>query len=245
MFRTVKGIKDYVLAARDGEIGACRDFLFDGADWHIRYMVADTRAWLPGRKVLITPDSLQEPDWETRRLPVALTRREIRESPPLQAEAAVSTDYERQWHRHYGRRPYWVDAALPGASSRPGRQPQAEVGEAVRGENQGVFSANDTIGYDVHAADGAFGHVGDLMMELPHWIIRYIIIDTGRWLPGKQVCVIPDAVKRLDRIRGEMEIALTAAQLQAAPDYEPAPLMNREYQVVLHDYYGWPRYWEK
>jgi len=55
MLRNAKGILNYVLQAKDGEIGRCKDFLFDDEKWTIRYIVADTRNWLPGRKVLVAP----------------------------------------------------------------------------------------------------------------------------------------------------------------------------------------------
>ena len=43
----------YILTAEDGDIGRCKDFLFDDRYWTIRYMVADTGKWLPGRKALL------------------------------------------------------------------------------------------------------------------------------------------------------------------------------------------------
>ena len=58
MMQSIKDLKGYVLRATDGEIGRCKDFLFDDRHWTIRYMVADTHKWLPGRKVLISPISL-------------------------------------------------------------------------------------------------------------------------------------------------------------------------------------------
>lgn len=41
MLRSVKELRNYVLGAEDGEIGRCRDFLFDDARYTIRYMVAN------------------------------------------------------------------------------------------------------------------------------------------------------------------------------------------------------------
>ena len=55
MLRSMKEIKGYVLGAQDGDIGRCHDFLFDDKNWAVRYIVADTKKWLPGRKVLISP----------------------------------------------------------------------------------------------------------------------------------------------------------------------------------------------
>jgi hypothetical protein len=48
MLHSIKELKGYVIAAEDGEIGRCKDFLFDDRHWAIRYMVVDTRKWLPG-----------------------------------------------------------------------------------------------------------------------------------------------------------------------------------------------------
>jgi len=55
MLRSFNELKNYVLEAIDGEIGRCKDFLFDEKEWVIRFMVADTRQWLPGSKVLVSP----------------------------------------------------------------------------------------------------------------------------------------------------------------------------------------------
>jgi len=59
MLRSVSELQGYVLAAKDGEIGLCKDFLFDDRHWVTRYKVADTGKWLPGRKVLVTPPSIE------------------------------------------------------------------------------------------------------------------------------------------------------------------------------------------
>ena len=103
MLRSVNEIMNYTLVAKDGEIGRCKDFLFDDQHWTIRYMVADTGKWLPGRKVLISPLSLEEPEWATRKFPVTLTKEQIEKSPPLDEDAPVSRLYD-----YYGRPKYWA-----------------------------------------------------------------------------------------------------------------------------------------
>ena len=44
------------IGAKDGHIGAVHDLYFDD-QWIVRYLVVDTRKWLPGRKVLIATNS--------------------------------------------------------------------------------------------------------------------------------------------------------------------------------------------
>ena len=86
MLRSMKDIQGYVLGAQDGKIGLCSDFLIDDKDWTVRYIVADTHQWLPGRKVLISPISIGDADGTTRRLSVGLTKDQIKNSPPIDAD---------------------------------------------------------------------------------------------------------------------------------------------------------------
>jgi hypothetical protein len=49
MRRSLKEIIGYSMGATDGEIGHVSDFLFDDHEWTVRYLVASTGTWLPGR----------------------------------------------------------------------------------------------------------------------------------------------------------------------------------------------------
>jgi hypothetical protein len=69
-------------------------------------MVADTRKWLPGRKVLISPVSLGTPKWERSRFPVKLTQQQVKKSPEYR-EKIMNRGYEEKLFGHYGVRPYW------------------------------------------------------------------------------------------------------------------------------------------
>lgn len=46
----------------DGRIGSIEAMLFDDVSWIIRYLVVDTGSWLPGRRVLISPISVDPSD---------------------------------------------------------------------------------------------------------------------------------------------------------------------------------------
>ncbi len=83
MLRLLHMLRGYTLLARDGEVGACRDFLFDDEAWVIRYMVVDTHRWLPDHQVLIVPSFVDTPDWEAKMIPVKPTREQIKSCPPL------------------------------------------------------------------------------------------------------------------------------------------------------------------
>jgi len=54
MLHSIKQLRGIRLGASDGVIGQLKDFYFDDRNWVVRYLVADTGNWLPGRKVLLT-----------------------------------------------------------------------------------------------------------------------------------------------------------------------------------------------
>jgi hypothetical protein len=60
MLRSIKQLYGDKLGASDGEIGHVKDFYFDDQSWTVRYLVADTGSWLPGRQVLISPHAFPE-----------------------------------------------------------------------------------------------------------------------------------------------------------------------------------------
>ncbi|MGZ8487048.1 MAG: hypothetical protein ACXWW4_00775 [Candidatus Binatia bacterium] len=61
MLRKMKDLKGLAIGAKDGDIGEANDFIFDDKNWTVRYLVADTERWLPGRKVLLSPIVMIEP----------------------------------------------------------------------------------------------------------------------------------------------------------------------------------------
>lgn len=50
MLRSVKDLIGYSIETVDCRIGKVKVALFDDRYWRLRYMVADTGAWLPGKK---------------------------------------------------------------------------------------------------------------------------------------------------------------------------------------------------
>ena len=81
MLRSAKELRGYAITASDGDIGQVDDLYFDDEAWVMRYLAVDTGTWLPGRRVLISPISLDHPDWMAQRLPVALTAEQVRTAP--------------------------------------------------------------------------------------------------------------------------------------------------------------------
>lgn len=246
MLRKLRDMKQAVLLATDGDIGRCKDFLFDDEDWIVRYMVADTGKWLSGRKVLISPMALGVPDVENKRFPVVLTRAEIENSPPLESDMPVSREYEIRWLDHHRWPYYWVGSGVWGDYPTPRElfenQHTAAPGP-IHPESNHLRSESVMRGYGIEARDGAIGHVEDLLNEDATWAIRYLVVDTRNWLSGRNVIVSPQWVDGIDAGDRTMRMALTRKQIETAPRYDPDRPVSRDYEALLHHHYGVSIYW--
>lgn len=104
--RSSEVVLGYRIEASDDSIGHVADFLFDEKTWAIRYLIVDTRNWLHGKHVLVSPQWIREVSWSERTLNLAITRRQIEQSPEYDPGHVPSEEYERALHGHYGRSHY-------------------------------------------------------------------------------------------------------------------------------------------
>jgi hypothetical protein len=84
--KSSNAVRGYHIRASDGSIGHVADFLLDEETWTIRYLITDTRHWFPGKHVLVSPQWIHAVNRGEREFRVALTRRQIEESPEYDAE---------------------------------------------------------------------------------------------------------------------------------------------------------------
>jgi hypothetical protein len=257
MSRSVKEIVGYVLGAIDGDIGRCDDFLFDDRDWMVRFMVAKTAKWLPGRKVVVSPAFLGQPDWTNRRLPVRLTRQQIEDSPPLDEHAPVSRAYEIGYWRHYSQPPYSGVGSLPPYGPGPGGfgsypwpaevlspTPEPTTGtEIPERKEELLHSVEEVLGYGIAATDREIGQVNDFILDDQAWTLRYLVVDTGYWLPGRKVLVSTSWLGSIDWAEQRLHVELDAESIRNGPEFDPTKPLDRRYEIEIHDYYGRPYYW--
>ena len=100
-------LRDMVIRATDGDIGTVNQFYFDDDTWTIRYLTVETGGWLQGRRVLISPMFLIRTDWRGKRIDVALTRKQVENSPNIDTHKPVSRQHETAYLGYYGYRNYW------------------------------------------------------------------------------------------------------------------------------------------
>jgi hypothetical protein len=100
--RSVEAVTGYHIHASDGEIGHVEDFLVEDADWSIHYLVVDTKNWWFGKKVLISPRSAREIDWNDKLVNLNVDRQIVKDSPAYDESTTIDRAYERHFHNYYG-----------------------------------------------------------------------------------------------------------------------------------------------
>ncbi len=246
MLSKVKTLQGYSLSGLDGPIGTVEGFLFDDRHWTIRYVVAKTGKWLSGRKVLISPYALSFTSHDNKLLSIDLSKKQIEDSPGLESHQPVSRQFEISYHSYFGWPIYWdgpyVWGAFPYLLLQAGRKfiaaldPEAEQDPDLR-------SIDDMTGIVVKGKDGEIGHVKDFIVDEGPWTIRYLIVDTGMWWPGKKILLSPKWIERFDQVTREIIVDLSMQAIRSAPDFVEAPLVSREYESRLHRHYSRPEYW--
>jgi PRC-barrel domain len=104
-------------------------------------------------------------------------------------------------------------------------------------------NVKDLRGYAIRASDGAIGEVDDLYFDDEGWAIRYLVVDTGSWLPGRQVLISPLAIGHPDWMARQLPVALTKAQVKHSPDIDTRKPVSRQHEAEYLKYFAYPYYW--
>lgn len=246
MLRSIKELFGDKLGATDGEIGHVNDIYFDDQNWAVRYLVADTGSWMPGRLVLISPRAFGNLYQGGKLLLVNLTRQQIEKSPSIESHKPVSRQFEEEYHRHFGWPLYWQGGEMWGMSGFPVVPPPTtnfseEQSKAKDGKPESdephLRSAKAIIGLHIQATDEVIGHVVDFVMNDTNWAIQHIVVDTGHWLAGKKVMISPSQINRISWEESKIYVDLTGEAILGSPIFEPAAFGIREYdpRIFLND----------
>jgi len=245
MLSTAGTLKGYKLDSLDGDIGKVKEFYFDDQYWTVRYLVADTGSWLSGKQVLISPYALVGVVKEEKHLSVDLTKKQIEDSPALDTDKPVSRQFEQDYYGYYGWPNYWSGEYMWGSYPyiMRNRERWSEVCNAEKGWDPHLRSTHQVTGYHIQATDGEVGHVEDFIMDDETWTIRYLIVATRNWWPGKKVLVSPHWIERVSWSESKVFLNLSRETIKQSPEYTEESLLTRDYETGLHRHYDRKGYW--
>jgi len=247
VLRNATQLEGFVIRATDGELGTVYQLYFDDETWAIRYLTVTT-GWLGGRRVLISPISVIHADWQGRRLDLALTKKQVENSPNIDTDKPVSRQHEIAYSGYYGYPYYWDGPFLWGPAYYPGgvtTAPKEAIAARIRGASPDshLRATKAVTDYRIEATDGEIGHVGGFIVDDEAWAIRYIEVATKNWWPGKKVLVSPAWIERVSWEDSKVYVGLSREAIKNAPEFVDSTPITREYEDRLYSHYGRPPYW--
>ncbi len=245
MLLEAKSMTSYQLKATDGEIGKVNDFYFDDRFWAVRYTVAETGTWLHGKKVLLSPHAITAVSADEEAISFDLTQKQIEGSPAWDSQKPVSQQYEQMYYSYYGWPTYWSGSSMWGNYPSLMRM-HVDLDEPNPDEEHWdptLRSMNSVDGYHIHTSTGHIGHIVDFIINTSNWEIKYLVIDTRNWLPGKIVLISPQWVDSISWRDSRINVNATPEIIRESPAYTPGIVITEDYETELKFYYqnAWPK----
>ena len=230
MLRSFKRLQGSRIIALDSQIGKVCDLYFDDLEWVVRYLVIDTGVWLPGRKVLIPPQAVDSIDDTLHAVSVSLTRERIEGSPNVDTDKPVSRLHDSEISRYYGYSASWGQtmnwgrgpmppAAAPGASDLLELQ-ERRLTDTLSSESH-LRSAREVAGYGVKAIDDSVGHARDFLLDDETWALRYLVVETRKWIFGRRILLRQSRVHRVDWAARCVEVSQMREQVEHGREFDP------------------------
>jgi hypothetical protein len=226
MLRDLNEIQNCVVQGTDGIIGTVADVYVNDQTWKIHYVAADTGNWLQGRHVLISTQSFLEPKWETSSFPAVVKKAEVERAPEFEVEKPLSLEKEREICNHYRWTTYF-----------PKNENELSLFPGL------LTSANGLKEFSLLATDGEIGTITNFLIEDMAWTVRYIVVDTAKWLAGRTVLISPMWNKTINWAERMVVVNLSQEEIEKSPEYDPTLPIERVYEIELYKYYGQPHYW--
>lgn len=173
---------------------------------------------------------------------MSLTKKRIEDSPSLASHQPVSRQYEANYYDYYGWPSYGFGMFAWGAYPYMPRQPYERTMDPAQDWDPNLRSTTAVTGYHIQALDAEIGHVEDFIINDETWAIRYLVVDTKNWWPGKHVLVSPQWIERVNWEDAKVSRKLPRERIKQAPEYKLESL-NRGYETSLYQHYDRSGYW--
>ncbi len=99
-------------------------------------------------------------------------------------------------------------------------------------------------GYSIISRDGEeFGRARDFLFDDQEWRVRYLVLDTGGWLSGRQVILPPGVLLTPRWLERTFPVNLTKGEVEASPPIEADEPVSHQAQRRLMRHLSLQPYW--
>lgn len=104
-----------------------------------------------------------------------------------------------------------------------------------------MFLSSAFTNLNIHATDGEIGKIKDLYFN-DNWEIRFFIVDTRKWLPGKKVLLPFHVREEINIEEGYIRVDRDKETIREGPKVPEDDNFVSAYQETVLDYFGWNSY---
>ncbi len=105
------------------------------------------------------------------------------------------------------------------------------------------IESKDLKKFSIQAKDGQIGSVFDFYFDEDLFYLRYLVVNTERFLLRNLVLISPICFYKINTIEKLVEINLTKKELEDSPKINSVEVISRQHEKSYHDYFLWPHYW--
>jgi len=98
-------------------------------------------------------------------------------------------------------------------------------------------------GCTVNAIDGDIGKVDQVYFDDEMWAVRYLVVETGRWLNERRVLISPYSIRHTGPGSNVVHLNLTQQAVRDSPGVDTHRPVSRQNEVECLRYYNYPTYW--
>ena len=96
---------------------------------------------------------------------------------------------------------------------------------------------------EILATNGRIGAVDDFYCDDDRWAIGYVVVDTGRWPPGRRVLISPLSVSSTEWNEQRFVLSISRDQVRDSPGIDMHQPVSRRHEQDYLDCHGYPHYW--
>ena len=240
-------LQRYTLLAADGELGTVECLYFDDKAWKIRYLLSRSLYLPHARYFLISCAAIGGIQRTDKTIDIELTRRQVGNSPPIGENQPVTRQYETEYYRYYDWPPYWEhdgSAASPAGAAVANRARRSDT-VVTHPLNSRLHCSQEIFGCETVAREGAAGIVEDLVVDIDHWLIRYLHINTACAYSHKNLLIDPGWIELINLPRRMIHLDLSIDAIRRAPAFDPGRDITQEIEVRQLRHFGSPIYWRR
>lgn len=114
---------------------------------------------------------------------------------------------------------------------------------AITVDGSVLRSVDEVEGYSVITEDGEdVANVSDFIFDDELWTVRYLVINENG-PGGKNTLVSPAWIDEVDWVSMDITVDFTEEQFYDAPAYELQTPVDRDFEIILYDFYDYDPYW--